>query len=77
MDFLWSLFSPRNRYRHYARLNQHGVCLAFKHCTAKPLGNDWVEIREPALSWLDNPLPANARVSTPMHAVGARQLLSI
>ena len=77
MDFLWSLFSPRSRYRHYARLNQNGVCLAFKHCSVKPLGNDWVEICEPALSWLHHPLPAGARVSAPTRALGTRQLLSI
>ncbi|MFJ3486401.1 hypothetical protein ACIPL1_23810 [Pseudomonas sp. NPDC090202] len=77
MDFLWSLFSLRRRHRHYARLDQHGVCLAFKHCATPPQGHDWVEISEPHLSWLHRPLPASARISRPERAITARRLLSI
>ena len=77
MDFLWSLFSLRRRYRHYARLDIHGICLAFRHCPVAPKGNDWVEISEPKLSWLHHPLPNNARITHPMRAITARQMLSI
>lgn len=77
MDFLLSLFSPKSRYRHYARLDQHGICLSFKHCTRPPQGHDWVEICEPNLCWLQRPLPASARVTPRARAITARQLLSI
>jgi hypothetical protein len=77
MGFLWSLFSPRRRYRHFARLDQHGVCMAFKHCAAQPQGSGWVEISEARLSWLHQPLPSNVRVSPRPRAITARQLLSI
>ena len=77
MDLLWSLFSLRRRHRHYARLDNHGVCLAFKHCTAAPQGNDWVEISAPRLSWLHQPLPASARVVSRARAITARQMLSV
>lgn len=77
MDFLWFLFSPQRRHRHYARLDQHGICLSFKHCPNAPRGHEWVEISEPNLNWLHKPLPASARVSPRLRAITARQLLSI
>lgn len=77
MDFLWSLFSLRRRYRHYARVDQNGICLSFKHCARPPCGQGWVEILEPNLSWLQRPLPSTARVTSRSRAITARQLLSI
>lgn len=77
MDFLWSLFSPKSRHRHYARLDQQGNCLSFKHCALPPQGHEWVEITEPKLCWLQRPLPASARVAPRERAITARQLLSI
>jgi hypothetical protein len=77
MDFLWSLFALRRRYRHYARVDQSGVCLAFRHCAAPPQGQDWVQVHEPKLCWLHQPLPASARVASRERAITARQLLSI
>jgi hypothetical protein len=77
MNLLWSLFSLRPRHRHYARLDQHGFCLSFKHCSVVPQGAGWVEISEVKLSWLHQPLPASARVSPRPRAITARQLLSI
>jgi hypothetical protein len=76
VDFLWSLLL-RRRYRHYARLDQYGMCLAFKHCAARPQGDDWVEISEIRLTWLNQPLPASARVRPRLRAITARQMLSI
>ncbi len=77
MDFLWSLFSLQRRYRHYARLDQQGICLSFKHCAMPPRGHDWVEINEVKLSWLHQPLPASARINAGAGAITARHLLSI
>lgn len=62
MDFLWSLFSLRRQHRHYARVDHDGICRAFKHCTQPPVGPEWVEITEARLCWLNQPLPATARV---------------
>jgi len=75
MDLLWSLFSLRRRYRHYARLDKHGICLSFKHCATPPAGQDWIEITEPRLSWLHQPLPASARVTRPARSITARHLI--
>jgi hypothetical protein len=75
MDLLWSLFSMRRRYRHYARLDKHGICLSFKHCATPPAGQDWVEISEAKLSWLQQPLPASARVVRRVRSITARQLI--
>jgi hypothetical protein len=76
MDLLWSLFSLRRRYRHYARLDKHGICLAFKHCATAPVGQDWVEINEPKLSWLHQPLPSSARLVRSLRSITARQLIT-
>ncbi|HEY0289986.1 MAG TPA: hypothetical protein VGC62_23765 [Pseudomonas sp.] len=75
MDLLWSLFSLRRRYRHYARLNQQGICLSFKHCATPPTGQGWVEITEAKLSWLHQPLPSGARVAPRGRSISARQLI--
>lgn len=77
MDLLWSLFSLRRRYRHYARLDQHGICLAFKHCATPPDSAEWVEITEARLSWLKQPLPASARVTRRARSITARQLIAM
>jgi hypothetical protein len=61
MNAFWSLFSSRPQYRHYARIDQAGICRAFKHCAQAPTGRDWVEISEQNLTWLDQPLPPSAR----------------
>ncbi|WP_268799618.1 hypothetical protein [Pseudomonas huanghezhanensis] len=75
MDFLLSLFSLRRRYRHYARLDKQGICLSFKHCAAPPTGSDWVEITEPRLIWLQQPLPSSARVARRARSITARHLI--
>jgi hypothetical protein len=77
MDFLWSLLSPRRRYRHYALLDQYGICLSFKHCAQPPAGQGWVQVNEAKLCWLHCPLPASARVTPRERAITARQMLSI
>jgi hypothetical protein len=74
MDFFWSLFSPRPTYRHYARVDQSGICLAFKHCSQPPAGQGWIEVHEQNLSWLNQPLPANARLINRTRQPAAQQL---
>ena len=63
MDFFWSLFNPRRHDRHFARVDASGICCAFKQCRQPPVGQEWVEISEPKLSWLGQTLPASARVT--------------
>ncbi|MCQ2995273.1 hypothetical protein NLO88_05400 [Pseudomonas syringae] len=74
MDFIWSLFTTRPKYRNYARIDQRGVCCAFKQCTQPPAGQDWVEVTEQNLSWLNKPLPLNARITRRAGQPAARQL---
>ncbi|MGY4819250.1 hypothetical protein ACVNP3_25300 [Pseudomonas chlororaphis subsp. piscium] len=63
MNFLRSLFAPRQQFRSFALLDSQGRCQAFKHCLMVPIGEGWVEIQEIRLNWLHQPLPASARVS--------------
>ncbi|KRP58628.1 hypothetical protein [Pseudomonas trivialis] len=58
--FAW-LFSSTPDYRDFALLDNHGVCIAFKRCTAQPANGDWVAVNEINLSWLGRPLPGRAR----------------
>jgi hypothetical protein len=74
MNAFWSLFSPRPQYRHYAHVDQSGICCAFKHSSQPPAGREWVEISEQNLAWLGQPLPTSARrVKRPTQPAG-RQL---
>lgn len=63
MSLLQSLFNMRRQYRHYALVDQAGICRALKHCTERPSSSDWVEVSEQQVNWLNQPLPANARVT--------------
>lgn len=63
MKFFRSLFSLRSTYRHYALLDNAGICLAFWHSATPPAGTGWVEINEVRLHWLQQPLPDTARAS--------------
>ncbi|WP_095105999.1 hypothetical protein [Pseudomonas sp. Irchel 3E20] len=63
MGFLSSWFNARRPQRCFARLDRRGHCQAFKQCSLPPAGDNWVEIREIRLNWLQGPLPASARVS--------------
>ncbi|MCI8209694.1 hypothetical protein AUC61_09105 [Pseudomonas sp. S25] len=74
MDFIWSLFSSRPKYRHYARIDQIGICRAFKQCSQPPVGQGWVEVAEQNLSWLNQPLPLTARLVRRSGQPAARQL---
>jgi len=76
MNLFWSLFTARRQHRHYARVDNNGVCRAFKHCAERPLGNEWVEVAEPRHTWLNQPLPANARVAPRNVRSTGRQLLT-
>ncbi|QXQ19721.1 hypothetical protein [Pseudomonas tolaasii] len=77
MRLLKSLFMPNARIRHYALLDNHGHCLAFKQCGLPPVGDGWVEVTEAHLGWMHRPLPSSARVITqvahaqPQHALAS------
>jgi hypothetical protein len=62
MRYLISLFAPRPLHRCFALLDRQGHCQAFKQCSLQPMGDDWVEIEEIRLNWLNQPLPAGVRV---------------
>lgn len=76
MSLFWSLFTARRPLRHYARLDQTGICLALKHCGTPPTGEDWVEVNEQRLAWLNQPLPASALVHHHRTRPSPRQLLT-
>lgn len=52
MRLLSLLFKRTTRYRHFALLDSHGVCIAFKSCHAKPANEHWIEVENINLSWL-------------------------
>jgi hypothetical protein len=76
MNRFWSLFTARRQYRHFARVDQSGICRALKHCVERPAGSEWVEITEQRLSWLNQPLPVSARVNRTQSRPTARRLLT-
>ncbi|EJM43688.1 hypothetical protein PMI26_02452 [Pseudomonas sp. GM33] len=78
MRHLISLFAPRPLHRCFAQLDRNGHCQAFKQCSLQPMGDGWVEIEEIRLNWLNQPLPAGARVVSQPHQPRSRaqQLLT-
>jgi hypothetical protein len=76
MNLLWSLFTARRQYRYYARVDQAGICRAIKHCAQRPTGSEWIEVTEQRLTWLNQPLPANARVIRQPSRPTTRRLLT-
>lgn len=76
MGFFRSLFSARPTLRHYARIDQQGICRALKHCSQAPAGSEWVPVKEPQMSWLGQPLPASARIAPRASRLMAHPLLA-
>ncbi|AHG42527.1 hypothetical protein N018_20765 [Pseudomonas syringae CC1557] len=76
MNLFQSLFSARRQFRHYARVDQAGICRAFKHSAQRPSGVEWVEVTEQRLAWLNQPLPASARAAQPRMRSTRGQLLT-
>ncbi|AZF03782.1 hypothetical protein [Pseudomonas sp. R5-89-07] len=76
MRLLKSLFLSHPRHRHFALLDAHGHCLAFKQCSSPPVGEGWVEVAETHLGWMHRPLPASARISPQFVRASARQALA-
>ncbi|AZF35679.1 MULTISPECIES: hypothetical protein [unclassified Pseudomonas] len=76
MRLLKSLFLSHARHRHFALLDAHGHCLAFKQCSLPPVGEGWVEVAETHLGWMHRPLPASARVSPEFVRASSRQALA-
>ena len=77
MRYLISLFAPRPLHRSFALLDRNGHCQAFKQCSLQPMGDGWVEIEEIRLTWLNQPLPASARVEPRQMRARAQVQLSI
>ena len=77
MRYLISLFAPRPLHRSFALLDRNGHCPAFKQCSLQPMGDGWVEIEEIRLTWLNQPLPASARVEPRQMRARAQVQLSI
>lgn len=67
MSFLRSLFARPHPPRHFALLDAEGYCRALRQSQTAPETGNWVEVVESRLSWLDTPLPADAR-ATPVVA---------
>ncbi|MES2821337.1 MAG: hypothetical protein V4812_20375 [Pseudomonadota bacterium] len=75
-----SLFTDRTRPRCYALVDRTGLCQAFHQARNAPLGTGWVEVTECRLSWLQRPLPFNARLQPCASAASStrtRQPLSV
>ena len=77
MRYLISLFAPRPLHLSFALLDRNGHCQAFKQCSLQPMGDGWVEIEEIRLTWLNQPLPASARVVPRQMRARAQVQLSI
>lgn len=62
MIFLWSLFARRPQRRCFALLDAAGICRGLHEAAECPASGHWVEVREPRLAWIGQPLPASARI---------------
>lgn len=57
-----AFFLPRPPMRCYALLDAQGTCRALRQSRQAPSGDGWVEIRECRPTWLQQPLPTDARL---------------
>lgn len=63
MMSLWSLLTPRAQPRHFALLDEAGICRGLHQAIQAPARGHWVEVDEPSPSWIGQPLPVRARLS--------------
>ena len=71
------LLRSRPRQRVFAYIDSAGMCQAFRCSAQAPLGLGWVEVSEQHLSWLNKPLPIQARLPTVAPRVTERQALAV
>ncbi|MEX6503603.1 hypothetical protein AB5S05_16185 [Pseudomonas sp. 25A3E] len=63
MYLLRFLLAPRRPSRLFALVDAGGRCRAFRQSAQAPVGAGWIEVNEQRLCWLQQPLPASARIS--------------
>ncbi|AOE87360.1 hypothetical protein [Pseudomonas sp. TCU-HL1] len=76
MIFLWSLFTRQPQRRSFALLDAAGICRGLHQGIERPASGNWVEVRETRLAWLDQPLPASARVAPVVGQPARRRALA-
>lgn len=62
MFSLRALLASCRPMRAFALLDNQGHCRALRQSTQVPAGAGWVEVQQICPSWLDQPLPASARI---------------
>jgi hypothetical protein len=77
MNLLKRLLSPFRTMRHYALVDQQGVCRALRQSTQPPQGTAWVEVQECNLGWLCRPLPAIARLNASPSLQGRQPQIAV
>ena len=69
------LFNHTRPMRHFALIDDEGLCRALRQMQEHPNQSGWVEVREPSIAWLGAPLPAGAQIiPVATHAAAARPL---
>ncbi|MDH4869367.1 hypothetical protein [Pseudomonas sp. BN515] len=76
MILFWSLFARRPQRRSFALVDQAGICRGLHQGIDRPAGGNWVEVSEASLAWLDQPLPASARVAPVVGQSSRRRALA-
>ncbi|WP_373273719.1 hypothetical protein [Pseudomonas taiwanensis] len=76
MFLLWSLFARRPQRRRFALVDNAGICRGLHHGADRPASGNWVEVSETSLAWLDQPLPASARVAPVVRQPSRRRALA-
>lgn len=76
MIFFWSLFARRPQRRCFALVDAAGICRGLHQGTERPASGIWLEVKESCLSWLDQPLPASARVAPVVRQPARRRALA-
>ncbi|MGF6692905.1 hypothetical protein M2318_002977 [Metapseudomonas resinovorans] len=76
MILFWSLFARRPQRRCFALVDTAGICRGLHQGIDCPATGNWVEVRESSLAWLDQPLPASARVAPVVGQPAGRRALA-
>ncbi|HBX56162.1 MAG TPA: hypothetical protein DEH10_12355 [Pseudomonas sp.] len=76
MFCLRSLLAARRPMRLFALLGDDDRCRAFRQSTQAPVGVGWIEVNEQRLCWLQQTLPASAKVAPVVVHAGTEKALA-
>lgn len=76
MTLLARFFAARRPPRHFALLDNQGLCRALRQCRECPTDGNWIEVNESCPAWLGRPLAPSARLAPEPAQAGQAQPLA-